>query len=155
MSKENFSFKVLYEDKTARVGKILTSRGQIDTPTFMPVGTQATIKSAFIDDVVSTGSQIILANTYHMMLRPGEKILRYFNGLHKFMNWKKPILTDSGGFQIMSLSKLNKIDNDTGAIFKSHIDGKKFILSPERSIQLQKSINSDILMVLDECPKFM
>jgi len=153
MSKENFSFKVLYEDKTARVGKILTSRGQIDTPTFMPVGTQATIKSAFIDDVVSTGSQIILANTYHLMIRPGTERIKRVGGLHKFMNCKLPILTDSGGFQIMSLSKLVKINKEKGAIFNSHLDGKKFILSPEESIRIQKDLNSDIVMVLDECPK--
>ena len=119
----------------------------------MPVGTQGTVKGVYTDDLELTGSQIILANTYHLLLRPGIQILKEFGGLHKFMNWSRPILTDSGGFQIMSLSKLNKIDKDLGAIFKSHIDGKKIILSPEKSIQVQKSINSDILMVLDECPR--
>ena len=119
----------------------------------MPVGTQGTVKSIFTDDILKTGSQIILANTYHLLLRPGINILNKFNGLHKFINWDKPILTDSGGYQIMSLSKFNKIDKKLGAIFKSHLDGKKIILSPEKSIQVQKSINSDIIMVLDECPK--
>ena len=119
----------------------------------MPVGTQGTVKSVFVDDILSTGTQIILGNTYHLFLRPGLKILEKFGGLQNFMNWEKPILTDSGGFQVMSLSKFNEIDEKKGAIFSSHIDGKKFILSPEKSIQIQKIINSDILMVLDVCPK--
>ena len=136
-----------------RLGKINTRRGIINTPTFMPVGTQGTVKGIFADDLNLTGAQIILGNTYHLMLRPGTKILDKYKGLHSYMNWNKPILTDSGGFQIMSLSKLNRIDKKIGAIFQSHLDGKKIILSPEKSIQIQKSINSDILMVLDECPK--
>ena len=119
----------------------------------MPVGTQGTVKGVFTDDILKTNTQIILGNTYHLMLRPGIEILSQYNGLHKYMNWNKPILTDSGGYQIMSLSKFNKIDYDLGAIFSSHLDGKKIILSPEKSIQVQKSINSDIVMVLDECPK--
>ena len=119
----------------------------------MPVGTQGTVKGVFVDDILKTNTQIILGNTYHLLLRPGIEILKKFGGLHNFMNWKKPILTDSGGYQIMSLSKLNKIDLNIGAIFKSHLDGKKIILSPEKSIQVQKAINSDIIMVLDECPK--
>jgi len=153
MSKEKFSFKLLHENKNSRVGIINTPRGKIDTPVFMPVGTQGTIKSAFIDDVVSTGSQIILANTYHLMIRPGTERIKRVGGLHEFMNCHLPILTDSGGFQIMSLSKLVKINKEEGAIFNSHIDGKKFILSPEESIKIQKDLNSDIVMVLDECPK--
>jgi len=153
MNKEKFSFKVMNESSSARVGKIYTFRGQIDTPTFMTVGTQATIKSAFMEDVISTGAQIILANTYHLMIRPGVERIKRVGGLHNFMNCKLPILTDSGGFQIMSLSKLVKIDKKKGAIFNSHIDGKKFILSPEQSIRIQKDLNSDIVMVLDECPK--
>ena len=119
----------------------------------MPVGTQATVKGSFLNDIIKTGSQIILSNTYHLMIRPGEDRIRKAGGLHKFMNCKLPILTDSGGYQIMSLSKLNKIDKEKGAIFNSHIDGKKFILSPEQSIKIQKKLNSDIVMVLDECPK--
>ncbi len=154
MSNKKFSFELIAQNGNARTGIIKTTRGNVHTPAFMPVGTLGTVKGVFTDDLIETNSEIILANTYHLMLRPGEKILKKFNGLHKFMNWKKPILTDSGGFQIMSLSKLNKINFDAGAIFNSHIDGKKFILSPEKSIQIQKSINSDILMVLDECPKY-
>jgi len=153
MKELNFSFELIAQDEKARVGKIYTRRGSVDTPAFMPVGTLGTVKSVFTEDLLSTGSQIILGNTYHLMIRPGTKILELFGGLHKYMNWEKPILTDSGGFQIMSLAKLNKIDINLGAVFSSHLDGKKFILSPEKSIQIQKSINSDILMVLDECPK--
>ena len=153
MFKNEFSFELITQNDNARLGKIHTPRGTIDTPAFMPVGTQGTVKGVFTDDILKTHSQIILGNTYHLLLRPGIEILKEFNGLHNFMIWQKPILTDSGGYQIMSLSKLNKIDNEIGAIFTSHIDGKKIILSPEKSIQVQKSINSDILMVLDECPK--
>jgi len=152
LSKE-FSFELITQSDNARLGKITTPRGLIETPAFMPVGTQGTVKGIFSDDIEKSGSQIILANTYHLLLRPGIDVLNKFNGLHKFMNWNKPILTDSGGYQIMSLSKLNKIDKDIGAIFKSHIDGRKIILSPEKSIKVQKSINSNIIMVLDECPK--
>ena len=153
MSKPHFSFELITQDENSRLGKITTPRGMIDTPAFMPVGTLGTVKGIFVEDLLSTGSQIILGNTYHLMIRPGTEILDLFGGLHNYMNWKKPILTDSGGFQIMSLAKLNKIDINTGAVFSSHLDGKKFVLSPEKSIQIQKSINSDILMVLDECPK--
>ncbi len=153
MSSSEFSFELITQDGKARLGKIKTSRGFIETPAFMPVGTQGTVKGIFTDDIKKTNTQIILGNTYHLLLRPGINILDKFKGLHNFMNWNKPILTDSGGYQIMSLSKLNKIDYKIGAIFKSHLDGKKIILSPEKSIQVQKAINSDILMVLDECPK--
>ncbi len=153
MSKEKFSFNLLKENNRARLGQISTHRGNIDTPAFMPVGTQSTVKSVFIDDVISTGAQIILSNTYHLMLRPGRERIKRVGGLHEFMNCNLPILTDSGGFQIMSLSKLVKIDEKKGAIFNSHLDGKKIILSPEESIKIQKDLNSDIVMVLDECPK--
>tara|TARA_B100000686_G_scaffold353732_1_gene460559 strand:+ start:1706 stop:2818 length:1113 start_codon:yes stop_codon:yes gene_type:complete len=153
MLKENFSFSLLHEDKNSRLGKIFTHRGIIDTPAFMPVGTQGTIKSAFMEDVILTGAQIILSNTYHLMIRPGSEIIKKAGGLHQFMNCNLPILTDSGGFQIMSLSKLVSIDKKKGAIFNSHLDGKKFILSPEKSIKIQKDLDSDIVMVLDECPK--
>ena len=152
MSQQRFSFELVAQDEKARCGKITTPRGLVDTPAFMPVGTLGTVKGIFPEDIVETGSQIILGNTYHLMIRPGTEILDQFGGLHNFMNWQKPILTDSGGFQIMSLAKLNKIDINIGAVFSSHIDGKKFVLSPEKSIQIQKAINSDILMVLDECP---
>jgi len=153
MLSEKFSFTLLKEQQQTRLGKINTHRGIIDTPTFMPVGTQGTVKSVFIDDLISLGTQIILSNTYHLMIRPGIERIKRVGGLHEFMNCKLPILTDSGGFQIMSLSKLVKIDEKKGAIFNSHIDGKKFVLSPEKSIIIQKNLNSDILMVLDECPK--
>ena len=153
MSKEKFSFDLLKKVGNSRIGKINTSRGEIDTPTFMTVGTQGTVKAAFMDDVILTGAQIILCNTYHLMIRPGTERIKRVGGLHQFINSKLPILTDSGGFQIMSLSKLVKIDENKGAIFNSHIDGKRFILSPETSIKIQKDLNSDILMVLDECPK--
>ena len=152
MDKLQFSFELIAQDERARLGKITTPRGPIDTPAFMPVGTLGSVKAIFPDDILETGSQIILGNTYHLMIRPGTEILEKFDGLHNFMNWQKPILTDSGGFQIMSLAKLNKIDINIGAVFSSHLDGKKFVLSPEKSIQIQKSINSDIMMVLDECP---
>jgi queuine tRNA-ribosyltransferase len=153
MLEDEFSFELITQDDKARLGIIKTPKGFIDTPAFMPVGTQGTVKGIFTDDIKKTNTQIILANTYHLLLRPGIEILDKFNGLHDFMNWDKPILTDSGGYQIMSLSKFNKIDLKMGAIFTSHLDGKKIILSPEKSIQVQKSINSDIIMVLDECPK--
>jgi queuine tRNA-ribosyltransferase len=119
----------------------------------MPVGTQATIKACTIDDIKKTGSEIILSNTYHLMIRPGVDRIKSVGGLHKFMNCDLPILTDSGGFQVMSLSKLNKIDKEKGAIFNSHIDGKKYYLSPEESIKIQLGLNSDIVMIMDECPK--
>jgi queuine tRNA-ribosyltransferase len=153
MLRKKFSFDLLKEDKEARLGKIYTPRGNIDTPAFMPVGTQGTIKSAFVEDVKLTGAQIILSNTYHLMIRPGTERIKRVGGLHNFMNCNLPILTDSGGFQIMSLSKLVKIDKKNGATFNSHIDGKKFTLSPEESIRIQKDLNSDIVMILDECPK--
>ena len=153
MNSKKFFFELIKKEQEARLGKIHTPRGSIKTPAFMPVGTQGTIKSIFVDDILKTGTEIILGNTYHLYLRPGIKIIKKFGGLHNFMNWNKPILTDSGGFQIMSLAKFTKIDKKEGAIFSSHIDGKKFLLSPEKSIQIQKNLNSDILMVLDECPK--
>ena len=153
MTLKKFNFNVNYTENYSRVGLIETSRGNINTPAFMPVGTQATVKGAFIEDIVKTGSEIILSNTYHLMIRPGVDRISVLGGLHEFMNCSLPILTDSGGFQVMSLSKLNKIDREKGAIFQSHIDGKKYILSPEESIRIQKSLNSDIVMVMDECPK--
>ena len=153
MALKNFAFKVLKKDKFARSGVIETQRGNINTPAFMPVGTQATVKACTIDDIKKTGSQIILSNTYHLMIRPGVDRIQSAGGLHEFMNCDLPILTDSGGFQVMSLSKLNKIDREKGAIFNSHIDGKKFYLSPEESIRIQLGLNSDIVMIMDECPK--
>ena len=153
MALKRFAFKVLQTDKFARCGLIETHRGNIQTPAFMPVGTQATVKACTIDDIKKTGSQIILGNTYHLMIRPGIDRIKRIGGLHNFMNCDLPILTDSGGFQVMSLSKLNKIDREKGAIFNSHVDGKKFYLSPEESIKIQLGLNSDIVMIMDECPK--
>ena len=153
MALKDFAFKVLDTDKYARKGIIKTHRGNISTPAFMPVGTQATVKACTIDDIKKTGSEIILGNTYHLMIRPGVERIQKAGGLHKFMNCDLPILTDSGGFQVMSLSKLNKIDKKKGAIFNSHIDGKKFYLSPEESMRIQLGLNSDIVMIMDECPK--
>ena len=150
---KKFNFNVLESEEHARLGVIQTHRGNIQTPAFMPVGTQATVKGVFLDDIIKTGSEIILSNTYHLMLRPGVERIKAHGGLHDFMNCKLPILTDSGGFQVMSLSKLNKVDKEKGVIFRSHIDGKKFILDPEESIRVQKELNSDIVMVMDECPK--
>ena len=153
MALKNFAFNILNKDKFSRTGIIETHRGKIHTPTFMPVGTQATVKACKIDDIKKTGSEIILSNTYHLMIRPGVERIQSAGGLHNFMNCDLPILTDSGGFQVMSLSKLNKIDIEKGAIFNSHVDGKKFFLSPEESIRIQLGLNSDIVMIMDECPK--
>jgi len=153
MALKNFAFKILNKDNFARCGLIQTHRGDIHTPAFMPVGTQATVKACTVDDIKKTGSEIILSNTYHLMIRPGVERINNAGGLHKFMNCDLPILTDSGGFQVMSLSKLNKIDKEKGAIFNSHVDGKKYYLSPEESIRIQLGLNSDILMIMDECPK--
>jgi queuine tRNA-ribosyltransferase len=150
---KSISFNLLNENSGARLGKITTSRGVIDTPAFMPVGTAATVKAMYVDQVKKTGSQIILGNTYHLMLRPGIDRIKQARGLHEFMNCDLPILTDSGGFQVMSLSKISKVTEE-GVTFNSHIDGKKFFLTPEESIQIQLDLNSDIVMVLDECPKY-
>ena len=146
-------FSLINEDNGARLGQIITPRGIIDTPTFMPVGTAATVKALTVDQINQTNSQIILCNTYHLYLRPGTERIERVGGLHNFMNFKKPILTDSGGFQVMSLSKNTKITED-GATFNSHIDGKKIFISPEISIEIQKKLNSDIVMVFDECPPY-
>ena len=153
MALKNFAFKILSTDNYSRCGLIETHRGTIQTPAFMPVGTQATVKACNIEDIKKTGSEIILSNTYHLMIRPGVDRIKRVGGLHEFMNCNLPILTDSGGFQVMSLSKLNKIDREKGAIFNSHVDGKKFYLSPEESIRIQLGLNSDIVMIMDECPK--
>ncbi len=153
MALKKFAFKISTKDKFARCGLIETPHGNIQTPAFMPVGTQATVKACTINDIKKTGSEIILGNTYHLMIRPGVERINRVGGLHQFMNCDLPILTDSGGFQVMSLSKLNKIDREKGAIFNSHVDGKKFFLSPEESIRIQLGLNSDIVMIMDECPK--
>ena len=150
---KKFNFKINNEDGSARLGTISTNRGNILTPAFMPVGTAATVKAMMPESVLSTGAEIILSNTYHLMLRPTAERIFQLGGLHKFMNWDRPILTDSGGFQVMSLSKLRKITED-GVTFKSHVDGSKHYLSPERSIEIQKLLGSDIVMCFDECTPY-
>ena len=150
---KKFNFKINNEDGSARLGTISTNRGNILTPAFMPVGTAATVKAMMPESVSSTGAEIILSNTYHLMLRPTAERIFQLGGLHKFMNWDRPILTDSGGFQVMSLSKLRKITED-GVTFKSHVDGSKHYLSPERSIEIQKLLGSDIVMCFDECTPY-
>ncbi len=146
-------FKQLKTDGTARRGKIATAHGEVDTPAFMPVGTAATVKGMLPEQVAETGAQILLGNTYHLMLRPGAERVAVLGGLHKFMNWDKPILTDSGGFQVMSLSKLRKITEE-GVTFQSHIDGSRHELTPERSIEIQHLLDADITMAFDECTPF-
>ena len=135
----------------ARLGRVTTRHGIYDTPAFMPVGTQGSIKGVLPNDVAATGSQIILANTYHLMLRPGEKVVADLGDLHRFMGWPGPILTDSGGFQVFSLADLNKITDD-GVAFKSHVDGAMVHLTPRRSIEIQNDLGADIIMAFDECP---
>ena len=148
-----FNFKLISQDKNARLGKLTTAHGDIDTPIFMPVGTAATVKAMHLKDVEASGAQIILANTYHLMLRPGQKNIKEMGGVRKFMGWNKPLLTDSGGFQIMSLGKLRKIEND-GVTFKSHLDGTKHFLSPKISTDIQNALDATISMQLDECIPF-
>ncbi len=149
---KSLQFELLHKDKSskARRGRITTPHGVIETPVFMPVGTQATVKAMKPESVNDTGAQIILANTYHLMLRPGSDIVREAGGLHEFMNWHKPILTDCGGFQVFSLGHLRKITEE-GAMFSSHIDGSRHMLSPEKSIEVQNDLGADIIMAFDEC----
>ena len=148
---KKFSYSLIAADGKARCGKISTPRGEIRTPAFMPVGTAATVKAMLPESVRSTGADILLGNTYHLMLRPTAERISELGGLHKFMNWDRPILTDSGGFQVMSLAELRKL-NEEGVTFKSHIDGSRHVLSPERSMEIQKLLGSDIVMCFDECP---
>lgn len=152
MNKNDFKFEVDYKSEECwwRVGRINTRRGEIKTPVFMPVGTVGTVKTLSPEDLRTAGASIILGNTYHLLLRPGTDVLDKFGGLHKMMAWDRPMLTDSGGFQVFSLNKLNKITDD-GVEFASHIDGKKYWISPEESMRIQRSIGSDIMMVFDEC----
>ncbi|MDP4002326.1 tRNA guanosine(34) transglycosylase Tgt [Methylobacterium sp. NEAU K] len=147
---ERFGFTLHAQDGTARTGTIATPRGNIRTPAFMPVGTAATVKAMYPDQVRDLGADVVLGNTYHLMLRPGPERMARLGGLHRFMNWDQPILTDSGGFQVMSLSALRKID-EQGVTFRSHIDGTAHHMSPERSIEIQGLLGSDIQMQLDEC----
>ena len=149
----NFNFQLISQDKNARLGKLTTAHGIVNTPIFMPVGTAATVKAMHLKDVEEAGAQIILANTYHLMLRPGEKNIKEMGGVRKFMGWNKPLLTDSGGFQIMSLGKLRKVENE-GVTFKSHLDGTKYFLSPKISTDIQNALDATISMQLDECIPF-
>lgn len=146
-------YEILKKVGKSRLGKLYTKHGVVDTPAFMPVGTCGTVKAMMPESVAETGAQILLGNTYHLMLRPGADLVEKMGGLHKFMNWNKPILTDSGGFQVMSLSGLRKLTEE-GVIFKSHIDGKKFFLTPEESMNIQHKLDSNITMCLDECTPF-
>jgi queuine tRNA-ribosyltransferase len=147
------SFDLTATDGKARTGVIHTTRGDIRTPAFMPVGTAATVKAMLPESVASTGADILLGNTYHLMLRPSAERIDRLGGLHKFMNWEKPILTDSGGFQVMSLAGLRKL-TEQGVTFKSHIDGSKHEITPERSMEIQRLLGSDIVMCFDECTPF-
>jgi queuine tRNA-ribosyltransferase len=143
-------FKIEHQDGAARSGRLMTAHGEIETPIFMPVGTQGTVKSLGPDDLEAIKAQIILGNTYHLYLRPGDELIARLGGLHNFMRWNKPILTDSGGFQVFSLSALRQLTPD-GVEFSSHIDGSKHFFTPEKVISIQKNLGSDIMMVLDEC----
>jgi queuine tRNA-ribosyltransferase len=151
MKKLPVTFSLSKKTGKARAGKIFTPHGEIETPVFMPVGTQATVKTMTPEELYGIGAEIILGNTYHLYLRPGDQLIDQYGGLHHFMNWKKPILTDSGGFQVFSLGSIRKITNE-GVNFSSHIDGSRHFLSPEKSISIQNNLNSDIIMTLDECP---
>ncbi|MFZ0520647.1 MAG: tRNA guanosine(34) transglycosylase Tgt [Candidatus Acidiferrales bacterium] len=148
---EGFKFEVLATDPTgARLGRLTTPHGVIDTPAFMPVGTAATVKGQTQQDLEDLGVQILLSNTYHLFLRPGHELIRQMGGLHKFMSWSRAILTDSGGFQVFSLSELRKV-TDEGVTFRSHIDGSEHFLSPEKALEIEIALGADIIMVLDEC----
>ena len=149
---EPFSFTLIKTDGAARRGEVMTPHGTVQTPAFMPVGTQATVKGLYPEAVRDTGAEILLGNTYHLMLRPGAERIAALGGLHKFMNWPHPILTDSGGFQVMSLAALRKL-TEQGVTFRSHLDGTMYELTPERSIEIQALLGTDITMQLDECLK--
>lgn len=146
-------FKLNNIDQSARRGQIIFPRGTIETPVFMPVGTYATVKAMTPEELTGLGAEIILGNTFHLMLRPGMEVIKEFGGLHQFMHWEKPILTDSGGFQVFSLAESRKITED-GAHFKSPVDGSKVFLGPEEAIQIQHDLNSDIVMIFDECTPY-
>lgn len=150
-----FTYEVIKKsnENAARLGKITTSRGVIETPIFMPVGTQATVKSMTPEELKEIRSQIILSNTYHLYMRPGHDLIREAGGLHAFMNWDRPILTDSGGFQVFSLGAMRKISEE-GVSFRSHIDGSKHFITPEKAVEIQTALGSDILMAFDECPPY-
>lgn len=147
----NGRFSIDGVDGRARAGVLTLERGEVQTPCFMPVGTQGTVKSLTPEDLRSIGSRIILANTYHLYLRPGTEVMEEMGGLHRFMHWDGPILTDSGGFQVFSLARINRVEDD-GVTFQSHIDGSRHLLTPERAVEIQSILGSDIMMALDECP---
>ena len=147
------AFALLSQDGKARRGRLATAHGTVETPAFIPVGTAATVKAMTPDDVRATGAEIVLANTYHLMLRPGAERIARLGGLHRFMNWPGPLLTDSGGYQVMSLAELRKID-EQGVTFQSHIDGARHALTPERSVEIQRLLDADVTMAFDECTPF-
>ena len=151
MSDTKRRFRIEGVDGRARAGLLALERGDVPTPCFMPVGTQGTVKSLTPEDLHSVGSRIILANTYHLYLRPGTEVMEEVGGLHRFMHWDRPILTDSGGFQVFSLARINRVE-DEGVTFQSHIDGSRHLLTPERAVEIQAVLGSDIMMALDECP---
>jgi queuine tRNA-ribosyltransferase len=149
------SFEVIHKstENGARLGKLRTSHGQIDTPVFMPVGTQATVKALSPEELCDLGVQIVLANTYHLYLRPGHELISQLGGLHRFMHWDRPILTDSGGYQVFSLAKLRKLSRQ-GVTFQSHLDGSTHLLTPEKAMEIQTALGSDVIMCLDECTPY-
>src|SRR5260370_11179678 len=147
----SFRFELLHTDRKARLGRLHTTHGIVETPVFMAVGTQATVKGLTPQQLDDAGVQVVLGNTYHLALRPGDELIADLGGLHRFMGWSRPILTDSGGFQVCSLAASRKID-DRAAVFRSHIDGALFELTPERAVRIQENLGSDIAMCLDECP---
>ena len=144
------TFTIQHTDGAARAGELLTAHGVVPTPIFMPVGTQGSVKAVCPQDLKDLGARIILGNTYHLYLRPGDEMIARRGGLHRFMRWDRPILTDSGGFQVFSLSALRKLSED-GVAFSSHIDGSKHFFTPEKAVSIQRNLGSDIMMVLDEC----
>ena len=153
MAEKGTGFEVLARDGAARRGRLTTAHGTVNTPAFMAVGTAATVKGLTPEEVAASGTEILLGNTYHLMLRPGAERIARLGGLHAFMSWPGPILTDSGGYQVMSLSELREI-TEAGVTFKSHLDGARFELTPERAVEIQRLLDADITMVLDECTPF-
>ena len=153
MNKDGFGFELLARSGSARAGRIACAHGTVATPAFIPVGTAGTVKAMTPEAVAATGAEMVLANTYHLMLRPGAELIAKLGGLHRFMNWRRPILTDSGGFQVMSLAKFRDI-TDGGVVFQSHLDGSRHELTPERAIEIQHQLGADISMVLDECTPY-
>jgi len=146
-----FEYEITARDGRARAGVLRLPHGEVRTPAFMPVGTQATVKTLAPEEVAAAGAQIVLANTYHLFLRPGAELVRELGGLHRFMNWQRPILTDSGGFQVFSLAQINEVQEE-GVVFQSHIDGSRHLFTPERVMDIQRSLGADVIMAFDECP---